>query len=138
MTPAARIARLPPLLRFSLVGGVGFVVDGGLLQLLVSAAGWGPIAARAVSFPAAVLVTWWLHRGITFPEPGGSLLRSLARYLAVSVLGTGVNFGLYTALVLASAAMAAQPIVPFAIASVVALAFNYLGSKHFAFRRQDG
>ena len=135
MTLAGRIAQLPPLLRFSLVGAVGFVVDGGLLQVLVSTFGWGPIAARAVSFPTAVLATWWLHRGITFPERGGSLLRSLGRYLAVSVVGTGVNFGLYTGLVLASATMAAQPIVPFAIASVIALAFNYLGSKHFAFRR---
>jgi putative flippase GtrA len=52
----------------------------------------------------------------------------------VSLLGTAVNFGVYTSLVLGSAAMAAQPIVPFAVASVVALAFNYLGSKHFAFK----
>ncbi len=130
-----RMALLPPLLRFSLVGGIGFVVDGGLLQWLVSGFEWGPIAARAVSFPAAVLATWWLHRGFTFPEHGASLLRSLGRYLAVSLLGTGVNFGLYTGLVLAFAAMAAQPIVPFAIASMAALAFNYLGSRHFAFRR---
>lgn len=135
MTLSGRIAQLPPLVRFSLVGGVGFVVDGGLLQWLVAGFGWGPIAARAVSFPAAVLATWWLHRGFTFPDPGTGLLRSLGRYLAVSLLGTGVNFGLYTALVLSSAAMAARPIVPFAIASIAALAFNYLGSKHFAFRR---
>ncbi|HYD75898.1 GtrA family protein [Ramlibacter sp.] len=135
MTVPGRIAVLPPLLRFSLVGGIGFVVDGGLLQALVSIAGWGPIAARAISFPAAVLATWWLHRGFTFPDPGIGLLRSLGRYLAVSLVGTGVNFGLYTGLVLASPAMAARPIVPFAIASIAALAFNYLGSKHFAFRR---
>jgi hypothetical protein len=30
--------------------------------------------------------------------------------------------------------MAARPIVPFAIASAAALVFNYLGSKHFAFK----
>lgn len=135
MTGPGRIAQLPPWLRFSLVGAVGFAVDGGLLQALVSALGWGPIGARAVSFPAAVMVTWWLHRGFTFPQPGVGLWRSLRRYLAVSVLGTGLNFGIYTGLVLASASMAAQPLVPFAIASVAALAFNYLGSKHFAFRR---
>ncbi|WBY03395.1 GtrA family protein [Ramlibacter tataouinensis] len=135
MTRPGRSAPLPAWLRFSLVGGVGFVVDGGLLQALVSGFGWGPIAARAVSFPVAVLVTWWLHRGFTFPQPGAGLLRSLGRYLAVSLLGTGVNFGIYTGLVLASARMAAQPIVPFAIASIAALAVNYLGSKHFAFRR---
>ncbi len=128
-------AALPPLVRFGLVGAVGFAVDGGLLQLLVAWAGWGPIDARLVSFPAAVLATWWLNRRVTFAgRDGGSLLGSLLRYLGVSVVGTAVNFGIYSALVLGSAAMAAQPIVPFAIASAAALVFNYLGSKHFAFR----
>ena len=104
--------------------------------LLVSLAGWGPIEARAVSFPAAVLVTWWLNRSITFRgQDGGGLLASLGRYLAVSLLGTSVNFGIYSALVLGSQTLAAHPIIPFAIASGIALVFNYLGSKHFAFRR---
>lgn len=134
MIAAARLTQLPPLLRFGLVGVVGFVVDGGLLQLLVSL-GWGPIAARTVSFPAAVLATWWLNRSITFRgRESGGWLRSLLRYVAVSVVGTGVNFGIYASLVLASAAMAAHPLLPFAIASAAALVFNYLGSKHFAFR----
>ncbi|MBA2964615.1 MULTISPECIES: GtrA family protein [Ramlibacter] len=131
----ARVAALPPLVRFGLVGTVGFVVDGGLLQLLVTFAGWGPIAARLVSFPAAVLATWWLNRTVTFqPREGGSLLASLGRYVAVSLVGTGVNFGIYTGLVLASPLLAARPIVPFAVASAAALVFNYLGSKHFAFK----
>ena len=134
MIAAARLMQLPPLLRFGLVGAVGFAVDGGLLQLLVSL-GWGPIAARALSFPAAVLATWWLNRSITFRgRESGGLLASLLRYVAVSVVGTGVNFGIYASLVLASATMAARPLLPFAIASGVALVFNYLGSKHFAFR----
>ncbi|WP_167772868.1 GtrA family protein [Ramlibacter humi] len=133
-TLAHRLQVLPPVLRFGLVGGAGFLVDGGLLQLLVWA-GWGPITARLVSFPAAVLATWWLNREITFRgQDHGSLLGSLARYVAVSLVGTSINFGIYTSCVLASSAMATQPLVPFAIASIVAMAFNYLGSKHFAFR----
>jgi putative flippase GtrA len=136
-TLAARLQVLPPVLRFGLVGGVGFAVDGGLLQLLVWA-GWGPIAARLVSFPVAVLATWWLNRMFTFGgQDGGSLWRSLGRYVAVSLVGTGINFGIYTSFVLGSAAMAANPLVPFAIASIVAMAFNYLGSKYFAFRVRE-
>lgn len=130
----ALVARLPPLARFAVVGTVGFAVDGGLLQLLVWS-GWGPIEARAISFPAAVLATWWLNRTITFRgRDEGPLWASLLRYVAVSLVGTAVNFGVYTSLVLGSPAMSARPIVPFAIASVVALVFNYLGSKHFAFK----
>jgi putative flippase GtrA len=134
MAPAA-VAALPPIVRFGLVGVVGFAVDGGLLQLLVSWAGWGPIEARAVSFPSAVLATWALNRVVTFQDRG-PLLRSLGRYVMVSLGGASANFAVYSALVLASATMAAVPIIPFAVASAVGLVFNYLGSKHFAFARK--
>ena len=133
MAIASSMTGLPPLVRFGLVGAVGFAVDGGLLQLLVSLAHWGPIGARAVSFPTAVLATWALNRVVTFQDRG-PLHRSLGRYVVVSLGGAAANFAVYSALVLGSAALAAWPIVPFAVASAVGLVFNYLGSKHFAFR----
>ncbi|MFZ3142339.1 GtrA family protein [Polaromonas sp.] len=127
--------RLSSFLRFGLVGTVGFLVDGGLLQALVSLAGWGVIHARIVSFPVAVIATWLLNRNFTFDQASNSNAgRSFARYMAISLGGASVNFVIYTALVLSVASMAARPIVPLAIASIAALAFNYLGSKHFAFR----
>ena len=122
-------------LRFGVVGVVGFVVDAGALQALVTLGGWGPIAARLVSVPTAVFATWLLNRAITFPEShGGPVLRSLMRYAAVSAAGAGINFAVYSVLVIASRSMAAVPLVPLAVASLVAMVFNYLGSKHFAFR----
>lgn len=122
-------------LRFALVGAVGFVVDAGVLQALISLAGWGPVEARAVALPTAIFATWLLNRTITFPEShGGPIVASLMRYAAVSAVGATVNFIVYSVLVFASQAMAALPIVPLAIASIVALVVNYLGSKHFAFR----
>lgn len=133
MSLARTLEGLPSFIRFSLVGTVGFLVDGGVLQLLVSWAGWGPIEARLVSFPSAVLATWLLNRSITFRSEG-SIRRSLMRYVAVSLGGAAVNFLVYTVLILSSAAMASLPIIPLGIASVIALAFNFLGSKHFAFR----
>lgn len=120
------------LFRFALVGVAGFLVDGGLLHWLVASELCGPIAARAISFPAAVLATWFLHRRITFADPG-PVLRSLLRYLLVSSAGTALNFVVYSALVVSVGWMAAQPLVPFAIASGIAMAFNYVGARHFAF-----
>ena len=122
-------------MRFGLVGGLGFVVDAGVMQLLVTFAGLGPIEARAVSIPAAVFATWLLNRGFTFGKTSeDAALPSLLRYAAVSAGGATINFFVYTALVLASSELAARPMIPLAIASIVALIFNYLGSKHFAFR----
>lgn len=122
-------------MRFGIVGTLGFVVDAGVMQLLVSFAGAGAIEARAVSIPTAVLATWALNRTFTFGKTAeDAAWPSLARYAAVSAAGATVNFVVYSALVLASSTLAARPMIPLAIASVVALIFNYLGSKHFAFR----
>lgn len=121
-------------LRFGLVGAVGFLVDAGVLQALLSL-GWDRVGARAVAIPVAVFATWVLNRSFTFPEAqSGPAVRSLLRYAGVSAVGAAVNFLVYTALVLASAAMARQPLWALAIGSVVAMLVNYLGSRHYAFR----
>lgn len=125
------------LLRFLIVGTVGFLVDGAILQALVSLGAWAPVPARFVSFSVAVMVTWLLNRTFTFGAAGSAKaapVRSVLRYVMVSVAGAGINVGTFAALVLLSALMAAHPVIPLAIGSIVALMFNYLGSKHFAFR----
>jgi putative flippase GtrA len=127
------MASVLTFLRFGLVGVLGFVVDAGVMQALVSLAGWGPVQARAISIPVAVFATWALNRTITFRDRDAPAMRSLARYIAVSAAGAAVNFVVYTGLVLSSHAMAATPMAALAIASIVALVVNFLGSKHFAF-----
>jgi putative flippase GtrA len=129
------MADMHRFMRFGLVGTLGFVVDAGVMQLLVSFAGAGAIEARAISIPTAVFATWALNRTFTFGKTADDpAMRSLVRYAAVSAGGAAVNFIVYSALVIASSTLAARPMIPLAIASIVALVFNYLGSKHFAFR----
>ena len=116
-------------LRFGLVGAIGFAVDAGVLQLLLLA-GWDPLSARAVAIPVAVFATWLLNRSFTFPgAQQGPALASLVRYAGVSATGAAVNFAVYTALVIVSL----PPLAALAVASIVAMAVNYLGSKHYAF-----
>jgi len=116
--------------RFVIVGGIGFVVDIGVLQLLLMA-GWNAVGARAVSIPLAVFATWLLNRSFTFPDAQqGPALPSFLRYAGVSATGATVNFTVYAALVF----MGLAPLLALAVASIVALTVNYLGSKHFAFR----
>ncbi len=135
MSSHVRRLVIPRFLRFAGVGVAGFVVDAGVLQALISLAHWGPIEARTVAIPVAVFATWLLNRTVTFPESnGGPALRSLLRYAAVSAAGASVNFIVYTVLVFASRTMAALPVIPLGIASIVALTVNYLGSKHLVFR----
>ncbi len=91
--------------RFVVVGGVGFVVDAGVLLAAVRLAGADPLAGRAVSFLAAATATWLLNRAFTFAAPVGepgrqpAASRSLARewlaYVSLMLGGFAVNYGTY-------------------------------------------
>ena len=69
------------------MGAVGFLVDGGLLYLLV-AQGMSPHLARLLSFSVALTTTWALNRAWTF-QAGSSVEagRSYAGYLLVQLSG---------------------------------------------------
>lgn len=128
---------LTRMTRFAAVGVVGFIVDGGLLQATVTGLEMDPIQARAISFPAAVFVTWLLNRAFTFrnhDEGKTSAWGSAFRYLLVSVAGTLINFVTYAMLIMEIEALRPVPIIPLALASIVAMVFNYAGNRYFTFR----
>ena len=51
---------------FAFAGGVGFLVDSGVLEALVRFAGLQVHFARVISFLAAVTATWLINRTFTF------------------------------------------------------------------------
>lgn len=57
----AQLALVPKLRRFIVVGGLGFVIDGGLLMLLL-ASGVDVLPASLFSFLCAVSATWLFNR----------------------------------------------------------------------------
>ena len=54
------------VLGFAVVGGVGFLVDGGILTLLSMVAHTNIYLARGASFSSATLATWLLNRTFVF------------------------------------------------------------------------
>ena len=58
--------------KFLVVGGIGFLVDAGVLTLAVRHLGASVYAARALSFSVAVLATWLLNRTYVFGTIGHS------------------------------------------------------------------
>ena len=123
-------------LAFAVVGTGGFVVDAGVLQLLISYARLGPYAARAGSFLAAVTFTWAANRAYTFrdAEHAGPAGAQWARYLLVNAVGGAVNLGVYGLLVACVAAFAAAPVLAVAAGSLAGLAFNFTLSRALVFR----
>lgn len=131
---------LPPLnghlMRFGLVGALGFVVDGAVLEAMI-VLGLGPIAGRAVSFPVAVCATWLANRTFTFPDKvEQSRMREASTYVAVQLVGGAANFAVYSALVHSLQLFNEWPILALAFGAAAGLTINYLGSKHIVFRRR--
>lgn len=88
-------------LRFSLVGGAGFLVDVGVLYAMRNA-GLDLYSARVVSFLAAATFTWLGNRLFTFAagrRRGTALGGEWAVYVSAMALGGLVNYGVYAALV---------------------------------------
>jgi putative flippase GtrA len=122
-----------------MVGGIGFAVDAGILALLVHGFGLGPLVSRLVSFPCAMTVTWYLNRRVTFSHAvSNNVGQEWFRYALVSVTGNLINFIAYVVCIRLSQTMYTYPEIALAIASIVALAFNYLGYSRYAFRRDAG
>ena len=118
-------------LRFCAVGVFGLVVDGSALVLLTRDLGIDPYIARLLSIAFAVSVTWAAHRIWTFRTLDSGRFGEWFRYQCTSALGAAVNFAIYGLLI--TSAFGLAPIWAMAIASVIALAVNFLGARLFAF-----
>ncbi|MGX1099579.1 GtrA family protein [Amorphus sp. MBR-141] len=106
------ISGLRRIFRFLVTGGTGFAVDAGVLSLVLATTSAGPITARCVSFPAALLVTWLLNRSWSFGDRARPRLsRELAGYVGLQVAGFLVNSGIYVVLVTGIGGVALPPVV---------------------------
>ena len=120
------------LVRFALVGSLGFLVDAGLLSLLLERTHLGPFLARAVAIAVAMVVTWQCNRLFTFGASGRGLVAEGARYGSVGLASACLNYAVYSALILALPAL--PPVAAVVLASIAALGFSFLGYSRLVFR----
>lgn len=129
---------LQQIFRFGLVGVIGFLVDAGVLAALINLFDTGPFWPRAVSFPTALCVTWYLNSKWTFAAAGISPLSSRSgRYVLVQILGVLVNYLVYTAVLLFSPFVTlSTAIAALALASFAGMFVNFFGARSWVFRTQ--
>ncbi|MDQ7249468.1 GtrA family protein [Dongia sedimenti] len=126
------------ILRFGIVGGIGFLVDAGLLHLMLRL-GLGYYGGRAVSFLAAASATWILNRSFTFRRetsparhPAGEWLA----YLGLMVIGGVVNYGTYALAVELAEPVRRYPVLGVALGSIAGMAINFWSAKTMVFERK--
>jgi putative flippase GtrA len=119
--------------RFAFVGGVGFLIDGGILSVILHFFPTAVLAARVPSFLVAATATWWLHRKFTFSAQGTHRPKAAqwASFIATNGIGNLINLLVYALLVTAGGW---RPLLALAAASIVAMFFNYSVSRFVVFR----
>jgi putative flippase GtrA len=109
---------------YTTVGLIGFFVDAGILSALVHIWEWSHYTARAVSFSAAVTVTWALNRRWVFTRTADAT-REYGAYFSVQAVGACLNLGTYALVILAFPSLARIPVLPLLVGAAVGFAFNY-------------
>ena len=120
------------LSKFALVGGSGYVVNLAVFAVLSGGADLHHIPAAIGAFVVAVTNNFAWNRIWTFraEAPGLHPAHQGARFLAVSVVGLGVNLAVLEALV-SGAELGELPAQ--AIAVAVAMPVNFIGNKLWTF-----
>jgi putative flippase GtrA len=128
-------------LRFSLVGALGFLVDAGVLHLLVFEWHANLFAARVVSFIAAVFATWLTNRTTTFgsgANSAGALFVEWLRYLLSSIVGGATNYAVFVIMVQLFTSVRNSPTIGVAVGSIAGMCMNYVLYSEFVFSSRPG
>lgn len=124
-------------LRFALVGIVGFIVDAGLLTLLIVGAGYAVVPSKVISLVAAITVTWLLNRHFTFQTRVFPSHVEYAGYVAIQLIGALINFGVFMLCVTTWPKLVRWPVVPQAAGSAVALFFNLIVARKILYTARE-
>ena len=125
------------LMLFGIGGVIGFIVDAGIVQLLVAGLDWNPYAARLLSFLVAATATWLFNRHYTFRgERHHGLLGEWARWMLAMSGGFAFNYAAYSFCIFHFPLMRATPALAVAIGSIAGFAVNYASSKWWIYRRR--
>lgn len=129
-----RMALISKLLRFGVVGTIGFVVDAGTLLLLVRIAGLSPLTARVLSFIVAATTTFLLNHHFTFRLNERASVRRWIYYLITTAFGACINLGIYGVWISEHGSASIDLALGTALGSLAAMVVNYVVSSTLIFR----
>lgn len=85
-------------IRYGIVGAIGTITHIMLLLILVEVFLFDPVVGSSIAFVAVVIISYYLNYNWTFKAKNNHLT-ALARYVAVCLIGFGLNAGIMFAVV---------------------------------------
>lgn len=123
---------LGQMFRFAIVGGITFVINAIVVELLVHA--WGPFYAQCLAFPLVATMAWYLNRRYTFGASNRPIVHEWFRYIFANLLGWAANNGVYVLFVLHLPIAYQHPSIAVAAGSLTGMVFNFAMSRAAVFR----
>ena len=122
------------LWRFSLTGGIGFLVDASVLVFLQQNFALGPVPAQLGAFLCANVITWSINRRWAFHgHSTGNLASEWLRYLLSGGASAVAINGIFALLVLFSVWFGKNPLFALAISSLCGAGTSFLAAKYWVF-----
>jgi putative flippase GtrA len=119
---------------FVVVGAIGFLIDAGILTLLMTGFELDHYSARAISFTVAVTFTWYMNRRWVFEKSTASMSgREYSSYIVVQVIGALINLSIFVAVIEIVPSLTNIPVIPLAVGAIAGLLFNFSASSRFVF-----
>jgi putative flippase GtrA len=122
------------LIRFGMVGTIGFVVDSMALLLLAQHFAIAPLPARVCSFVIAATVTWKLNRNYTFRKVASAAWREWAKYLLATAFGGACNVAVFKAWIWLTDETPHNLVIGVAVGSLAAMVLNFAIAKKVVFK----
>lgn len=116
---------------FAVAGGIGFLVDAGMLLLLLHFTALDPFSARVIAIASAMVSTWMFNRNFTFEKGGRSVASEGLRYGSVGLSSALLNYAIYAAALILIPDL--RPIFAVIIASALATGWSYFGYNKFVY-----
>jgi putative flippase GtrA len=123
---------------FCIGGFFGFLIDAGIVQLLVTAFAANPYLSRLLSFLMAATGTWLFNRRFTFKSIRHyGHFGEWSRYVFAMCGGFAVNFSIYSALVYHYELIQRLPALGVAVGSMGGFVVNFSASRFWIFRQHE-
>ena len=117
-------------LKFGVVGALAFCIDYGVLMLLSQVLGWDPVLSAAISFCVSVIFNYLASMKYVFQRRDDmSRQREFIVFIALSVVGLGINELVMLAGTAALGTGALAVTFTKLVATAVVMVWNFLSRK---------
>jgi len=122
---------------FVTIGGIGFAVEAVILTVATTKFGFPTLETRLISFPCAVLLTWWLNRTYNFRSQAGVFLE-VRKYFGSQSFGALTNLAVFAGCWAAFPSLSKLPILLLGFGALAGLVVNFVLSQWYVFGTKKG